>query len=230
MSQRDPHEGSAWSTPEVVAGFLKTPPNPRLQELAAESWHRSARALDIGCGVGRHAIPLAHAGWQAVGIDLSWPMLTAAATRRGEDRLHSRLGLVMSRMEDLPFASSSFDLVVAHGIWNLARSGRQFRDAVSEAARVARPGAALFVFTFSRHTLPESAEPVAGETFVFTQFSGQPQCFLTAEQLEAEMMQAGFSSDPSMPLRELNRPDRALLAGGPPVIYEAVYRRGADQR
>ena len=51
--------------------------------------------------------------------------------------------------------------------------------AVDEAARVAKPGAGLFVFTFSRHTLPAETLPVAGEPFVFTQFSGEPQCFLT---------------------------------------------------
>ena len=78
-------------------------------------------------------------------------------------------------MDRLPFRSASFDFVVAHGIWNLARSGGEFGRAVREAARVARPGAALFLFTFSRTTLPDAAMPVAGESFVYTEFSGQPQ-------------------------------------------------------
>ena len=91
---------------------------------------------------------------------------------------------------------------------------------------MARPGAALFVFTFSRHTLPEDAEPVAGDAFVFTQFSGQPQCFLTGGQLVAELAAAGFTPDAAVPLTELNRPRAGAMAiGRAPVIYEAAFRR-----
>ena len=49
------------------------------------------------------------------------------------------------------------------------------------------PGGGLFVFTFSRHTLPPDTQPVPGESFVFTQFSGAPQCFLTEPQLLTEL-------------------------------------------
>ena len=38
-------------------------------------------------------------------------------------------------------------------------------------------------------------EPVAGEPFVFTQFSGQPQCFLTESQLVSELGIVGFTPD-----------------------------------
>ena len=97
---------------------------------------------------------------------------------------------------------------------------------MTEAGRVARRGATLFVFTFSRHTLPEDAEPVPGESFVFTQFSGEPQCFLTAAQLVAELATAGFEPDPRLALRELNRRQPgALQTVGPPVIYEGAFRR-----
>ena len=67
--------------------------------------------------------------------------------------------------------------------------------------------------------------PVAGETFVFTQFSGAPQCFLTERQLIDEMHTAGFEPDPALPLRELNRPAPGLRTAGGPVIYEGAFRR-----
>ena len=219
----DPLAGSPWSEPGTVAGFVQSPPNDALMRIATERRHPAGRLLDIGCGAGRNAVPLARAGWQVAGTDLSLPMLTAAAARVAADSLASRLRLVLAPMEHLPFASNAFDFVVAHGIWNLARSGPEFRAAVNEAARVARPGATLFLFTFSRNTLPDTAEPVSGESFVFTQFSGQPQCFLTAEQLVTELAAAGFLPDPSVPLRELNRPHGALSTRGAPVIYEGVF-------
>jgi ubiquinone/menaquinone biosynthesis C-methylase UbiE len=128
-------------------------------------------------------------------------------------------------MDSLPLRDRSADLIVAHGIWNLARSTAEFRAALNEAARIAKPGAGLFVFTFSRNTLTAEASPVAGELFVFTEFSGQRQCFLTAEQLVSELTAAGFAPDPSLPLRELNRPKAgALRTGSAPVIYEGAFR------
>jgi len=96
--------------------------------------------------------------------------------------------------------------VIAHGIWNLARSAAEFRRAVAEAARVAKPGAGLFVFTFSRNTLPAETEPVAGRTLRVHGILGQPQCFLTESQLVTEMEVAGFAPDGSVPISEYNRP------------------------
>jgi SAM-dependent methyltransferase len=223
----DPLAGSQWSAPGTVAGFVKSAPNAVLMKFAEEELQRSRsrRALDLGCGAGRNAVPLARLGWTVVGTDLSWPMLCAAVTRTREDRLGDRLHLVCAPMENIPARDRSFDLVIAHGIWNLARSAAQFRQALGEAARVAKPGAGLFVFTFSRNTFPPETDPVAGEPFVFTEFSGEPQCFLTEAQLVAELGRVGFAQDPGVPFREYNRPQPgALLTGTTPVIYEAAFR------
>ncbi len=127
-------------------------------------------------------------------------------------------------MHELPFAARSFDLIVAHGIWNLARSGREFRRALAEAARVARRPSALFVFTSREMPCRQMRNMVVNESFVFTQFSGQPQCFLTAQQLATELGAVGFVRDPSTTLRELNLPQPGALYSGAPVIYEGIFR------
>ena len=225
----DPLAGSPWSRPETVAGFARSAPNAALMQCAASEMSAgSKRLLDVGCGAGRNLVPLARLGWNAIGVDLSLPMIAAAATRVRDEQLDTRLRLALAGMHALPFPAHSFDFIIAHGIWNLARSGREFRLALAEAARVARPRSALFVFTFSRNTLPPDARPVPNETFVFTQFSGGPQCFLTSEELVAELGAVGFLPDPSSPLRELNRPaPGTLYGGGAPVIYEGVFRSTA---
>jgi ubiquinone/menaquinone biosynthesis C-methylase UbiE len=99
-----------------------------------------------------------------VGTDLSLPMLDAAAERVREAGEEARVKFLLAPMDHLPVDDATCDLVVAHGIWNLATSGREFRQAVHEAARVAAPGAGLFVFTFSRHTLSTDAVPVTGRS------------------------------------------------------------------
>ena len=97
---------------------------------------------------------------------------------------------------------------------------------MAEAARVARPAAGLFLFTFSRATLAADDGPIPGETFVFTQFACEPQCFLTETQLKEELFRAGWEKDPPGPLTEYNRPvaGRTITRGGP-VIYEGAFRR-----
>jgi ubiquinone/menaquinone biosynthesis C-methylase UbiE len=222
----DPLAGSAWSTPSTVAGFAASAANATLMAYAeARLAGSSMRAVDIGCGAARNAIPLAEAGWHVTGLDLSWPMLEAAARRAHQSGASGRTRFALATMDELPVATASADLIVAHGIWNLARSGAEFRRAVGEAARIARPGAGLFVFTFSRRTLTADARPVDGESFVFTEFSGQPQVFPTADQLFDELAAAGFAPDPAVLLTEHNVPrPGALATRGVPVIYEAAFR------
>jgi hypothetical protein len=193
-----------WEDPRTVAGFVASPPNEQLLAFARERWESGATTC--------------------LGTDLASPMLAAAQRRvSGETRLN--VALVRAPMTPLPFRDATFDLIVAHGIWNLARSGAAFRGAVADAARVARPGAGLFLFTFSRHTLPDDAMPDPGESFVFSSWNGEPQCFLTEAQIVDELARAGFVRDRDVPLTEYNRPTAGTIRAGGPVIYEGTFTR-----
>ena len=221
----DPLSGTPWSEAARVSGFAQSPPNQTLMEFAAARRASGARQLlDIGCGAGRNAVPLVRQGWTVAAIDLSLGMLSAAQQRLATEAPGHRLGLALAPMEQLPIAGHTIDFIVAHGIWNLAQTTAQFRAAVREAARVARRGASLFVFTFSRSTLPESDQPLPGERYVFTRFSGGPQIFLTVEELVEELATAGFSVDPSIPIVEHNRRSQgAVYVGGAPVFVEGAF-------
>lgn len=218
-----------WERPQTVQGFVVSPPNATLIAFARARLLDGGgrRCVDIGCGAGRNALPLADLGYAVTGTDLAPSMIAAARTRIEPREAQREVQLIHAPMAPLPLPDASFDLVVAHGIWNLARSGAEFRAAVAEAARVARAGAALFLFTFSRHTLPAEAEPDPGETFVFSSWNGEPQCFLSEPEILEELRAAGFVRDADGPLTEYNlpRPGDVRTGGGPPVIYEGTFRR-----
>lgn len=224
----DPLAGSPWSAASTVQGFRQSPPNETLLRYAAQRLRGGAasRAIDIGCGAARNALPLAAQGWDVLGVDLSRPMIDAAQARAAAEPHAGRLTFALAAMDTLPAPDGAFDLIVAQGIWNLARTTTEFRRGIAEAARVAAPGAGLFIFTFSRRTLPPTVRPVAGEVFVFTEFSGQPQCFLTREQLVEELARVGFRPDAAVPMTEHNvAPDGARHVVRGPAILEATFRR-----
>jgi len=79
------------------------------------------RILDLGCGTGRHSLPLIQAGAHVVGLDFS-PEMLAVARRRFEDLLSTlsprtaNLGSAEFHQHSLPdpfpFPNRSFDLVI----------------------------------------------------------------------------------------------------------------------
>ena len=90
----------------------------------------------------------------------------------------------------------------------------------------------LFVFTFSRSTLPDADRPLPGESYVYTRFSGGPQIFLTVEELVEELGELPASRrTPSTPLVEHNRrPKGAVYVGGSPVFLEGTFTRSGTAR
>ena len=82
-------------------------------------WQRLAAAqggpvLELGCGTGRIAMPVARAGAHIVGIDRSDEMLARARKRIARARLGGRVMLVRGDIRDLPFRPRArFSAVIA---------------------------------------------------------------------------------------------------------------------
>lgn len=81
-------------------------------------WQRMASKVDgpileLGCGTGRVAIPVARKGSTVIGIDRSESMLARARTRVRRTRLQTRLQLIRGDIRHLPFPDRSFSMVMA---------------------------------------------------------------------------------------------------------------------
>jgi SAM-dependent methyltransferase len=98
--------------------------------------------LDVPCGFGRHVIPLARAGYRAVGVDRSRALLDEAKRRAGHGRWPK---LAVADYRELPFADESFDAAL-----NLFSSLGYLGDegdthVLGEIRRVLRPDARLVI-------------------------------------------------------------------------------------
>jgi ubiquinone/menaquinone biosynthesis C-methylase UbiE len=104
-------------------------------------WRRVAagargRVLELGCGTGRIALPLARAGVTLVGIDRSAPMLARAARRA-----RGRLPLVRGDIRALPFGDREFSLVLApYGVLQSLLRERDLAATLESVSRVLAPG------------------------------------------------------------------------------------------
>lgn len=106
--------------------------------------------LDVPCGFGRHAVPLAAAGYAVTGVDRS-PQLLAEARRRA-DR-DPAPAFVEADYRALPFADERFDAAL-----NLFSSLGYLGDegdahVLAEIGRVLRPGGRLVIETMHRDFL-----------------------------------------------------------------------------
>lgn len=110
-----------------------------------------ARVLDLGAGVGRHALAYARRGFDVAALDAApdgVSAISAAAANAGL-KIDARLGM----MTDLPFADASFDHVLS---WNVIYHGDEdvLRRTIAEIARVTKPGGTFQGTMLSRRRLP----------------------------------------------------------------------------
>lgn len=159
------------------------------------------RLLDLGAGTGDLAAEAQRQfpGSQVVAADFTLEMMQCGRTLKdaslawsGADALH------------LPFANQSFDAVVSG---YLLRNVSNLSQVLDEQRRVLKPGARLValdttrpprsllspLINFHLHTIiPTLGRLLTGEAEAYTYLPDSTQEFLSAEQLEARLVDAGF--------------------------------------
>jgi SAM-dependent methyltransferase len=111
--------------------------NALLAPLLTEDSGRPRRILDAGCGTGWNLVELGKFG-EICGVDLS-PLAVLATRRRGSQ-------VAQADLLELPYSSSSFDLVTSFDVLYHAWVKDDAR-AVRELARVMKPGGLILVKT-----------------------------------------------------------------------------------
>jgi SAM-dependent methyltransferase len=216
---------SFWEDPDRVEEFAGREPDRRLLELLDSFEGPGAtRVLDLGCAGGRNTAVLAERGFDVQAIDSSSSMVArtrervAAVLGVGEAERRVRVG----RMEDLgDFASASFQLVVALGVYHNAVSDEIWDRALRETARVLVPDGLVLVANFTPRFEPygEALRRVAGARHLYEGFDAGPLYLLAADELDAEMAPHGLV--PVVPTETVETPTDS----GRRVTANALYRK-----
>lgn len=142
--RREWNGSGAAPDPRVAARYLcngQVVPEPVLNALSAyiaSHLDLSSRdvLLDAGCGSGVHYRNLAPLVARAVGVDLSFPMLS---------HLSRPAKIVNADVGRLPFREETFDKALCFGVLQYALDESHAEMVVAEILRVTRPGGRVFL-------------------------------------------------------------------------------------
>lgn len=186
----------SWDARYAAAPWPRDP-DPALVALVAPL--TPGRALDLGCGTCRHAIWLAHQGWQVTGVDAS-----RVGLDQGEQRATDE-GVTIATVHRDVLAyeppATSFDLVV---VANLHFKGPEQTALFSLATRALAPGGHLFVVGHHLEDLGHSGPP-------------DPERLYTEERLRDVV--------PDLIVERLERQSRGTSGDGSPLSSVVLWAR-----
>ena len=152
---------------------------------------RGRTVIDLGCGGGLLAEPLAQAGAQVIGVDLSGPSLVAA---RNHGHHIDGLGYIRGNALNPPLASRSADLVLCA---DLLEHVGDWKAVLTAAALLLRPDTGhLFVTTINRTRRARWLAVMLGEGLGFVPAgTHDPALFIAPDDLNTAARRSGLEPD-----------------------------------
>jgi ubiquinone/menaquinone biosynthesis C-methylase UbiE len=114
------------------------------------------KVLEIGCGSGRCTVALAQRGYLVHAMDSVAGMVDATHERVAQARVRSSVSIALGDAHNLAFPDGKFGLVMAIGVMPYLHSPQ---NALSEMARVLKPGGFLLVTAGNRWRLKRMLDP-----------------------------------------------------------------------
>jgi 2-polyprenyl-6-hydroxyphenyl methylase/3-demethylubiquinone-9 3-methyltransferase len=180
---------------------------------------KGLRMLDIGCGGGLLAEPLARLGADIVGVDPSETNIAAASQHAAQSEL--AIDYRCGTAEELAEAGEAFDVVLAMEVVEHVADVTLF---ISSCAAMVKPGGLMIAATINR-TLKSFALAIVGAEYILRWLpvgSHRWDKFVTPNELEIAMTQAGLRVGASQGVIYNLLADRWQLSSDTDVNYMLV--------
>jgi ubiquinone/menaquinone biosynthesis C-methylase UbiE len=121
--------------------------------LAGAPADAESRILECGAGTGRFAAEMARRGYRVLATDVSPGMLDQTRKRVEMEGLSDRVSVEYGDIYNLKFPDGTFDFVYSLRVLNQLADNQDKRRAITELARVVRPGGWLLFDVVNLHSL-----------------------------------------------------------------------------
>ncbi|MFT7535117.1 MAG: 2-polyprenyl-6-hydroxyphenyl methylase/3-demethylubiquinone-9 3-methyltransferase [Hyphomicrobiaceae bacterium] len=185
-----------------------------LKQWLGDAW-RDRIVVDLGCGGGLLAVPLARSGAQVIGLDIA-PLALRAARKAADSEAQSdtRFLPIVAEMHASPVRGGQADVVLLADVLEHVEDPGA---AVTEAARLMRPGGSLFVNTIDRSLRSRLLAIWLGEGLGFVPKGTHLwSMFIRPSELDAMASRAGLR--------------RVQLTGEAPNLLATVRNRAVSLR
>lgn len=152
---------------------------------------RGSTVIDLGCGGGLLAEPLAQAGAQVIGLDISGPSVIAA---KNHGRAQKYLSYLRGDVRYPPLARQSADVVLCADVLEHVAD---WEAVLAAAAMLLRPGSGqLFVVTINRTLRARWLAVILGEGLGFVpRGTHDSKMFITPTELGDAARMSGLEAD-----------------------------------
>lgn len=112
-----------------------------LDQMLKGRFNKEMMILDAGCGEGRNTHYFIQKGYRIVGIDSNSSAISMARiSGRTLDPNFDPLRFQVAELEDIPFHSEAFDVVLSSAVLHFAKNRVHFLELFQEHMRVLKPG------------------------------------------------------------------------------------------
>lgn len=179
-----PDQIAVWERVMDMPAYRRRQPEPQLSRLLKPGGGHRRKALDIGCGWGRHLTLLAEIGWRVTGLDWAQSAVNHSREALVEQRLEG--AVIKGDYRRIPFRDGEYYLVVATDVLHHGRLA-DFKRALGEIKRVLRLGGQAVISLPSVRNMPRllAGNWIEDATVVLHQGleAGLPHHFFTADEI-----------------------------------------------
>ena len=200
-------EEKFWTNPKIVGYFAAMSADPFIiDRLESVPNPLSMKALDLGCGGGRHTEMLSKFGFEIYACDVSLEMLGYTKQRLSKNRSESKSTPIIKfgSMLNIPFGDSEFDVIISTGVLHQAKSYSEYEQAVREVSRVAKSGCILCLDIFTNKVWDDTYTKVSGENYTVITKEGLYMTLLDKNTFYKLLSDHGFVLQNELPEEIIN--------------------------